>query len=363
MHVLHVITDLRTGGTERMLERVCLGLRELGVTSSVLSLRTLGSIGQSLRAGGLEVETLDLPSLGFVFKLSKVWSFFQRADIIQGWLYHGNTAATLGALLLRKQTPHVWNIRGSLDSYATAGMTSRALMYGDQWLSRWPQKIIYNSQRARREHEAWGYETSRGVWIPNGFTIPELGTKTQREWRRELGLPEDAYLVLAVGRLHPDKDYPMFLRALERLPALNRPVVGVCVGRGLETLESRAHIRFIAEVSDLSPYYQSADMFALSSRTEAFPNVLGEAMAYSLPCVSTDVGDVSDLMGQRDWISPVGRDKEFSRLIHNVLSLSPDQRAALGAANRRRIEERFGISQILREYLRLYDELVVSCVG
>ena len=103
MKIIHIITDLDTGGAEIMLYKLLSSLRNEALNSTVISLMGRGKITKRIEVLGVKVETLDLgqgerPSWQTIKKLRQ----FVRAsnpDIVQGWMYHGNIAATMAVFL------------------------------------------------------------------------------------------------------------------------------------------------------------------------------------------------------------------------------------------------------------------------
>ena len=113
-------------------------------------------------------------------------------------------------------------------------------------------------------------------------------------------------IVLAVGRLHPQKGFDLLLRAFATLaatyPEWDLHILGEGLERGrLETLAKdldiagRVHLPGV--VSPINEYYRAAGVFVLPSRFEGFPNALAEAMAHGLPVLAADCpGAVRDLV-------------------------------------------------------------------
>ncbi|MEO1943952.1 MAG: glycosyltransferase, partial [Candidatus Thioglobus sp.] len=103
MKITHIITDLDTGGAEIMLYKLLVSLRDEKVESLVVSLMRNGPITQRIKALGVKVETLglkqgDRPSWQTIDRLRKLIRTF-NPDVVQGWMYHGNIAATAAVFL------------------------------------------------------------------------------------------------------------------------------------------------------------------------------------------------------------------------------------------------------------------------
>jgi glycosyltransferase involved in cell wall biosynthesis len=85
------------------------------------------------------------------------------------------------------------------------------------------------------------------------------------------------------------------------------------------------------------------DVYVSSSATEAFPNVLGEAMASGVPCVATDVGDSNQLIGKTGSLVPPREPARLSHACLALLELPREDRRLLGLAARKRVAELFDL--------------------
>ena len=125
-------------------------------------------------------------------------------------------------------------------------------------------------------------------------------------------------MALSVARMVPDKDLDTLIRAFA-LVAPEFPQAQLwLVGEGplLGNLQQLAGellpagaCRFIPPQADLRPLFRQAGLLALSSRTEALPNVVLEAMAAGLPVAATAVGGVPELVtpARTGWLAAPAR--------------------------------------------------------
>jgi glycosyltransferase involved in cell wall biosynthesis len=95
------------------------------------------------------------------------------------------------------------------------------------------------------------------------------------------------------------------------------------------------------------------DLLCLTSSSEGFPNVIGEAMSCGVPCVGTAVGDVTELIGDTGEVVPPSDPEAVAAAIHRIVSLPGEAKRALGARARQRIVNRFAISEVARRYAQL----------
>lgn len=169
--------------------------------------------------------------------------------------------------------------------------------------------------------------------------------------REALKLPQDAWIVGNVGRLHPDKDQATLLKGFaQALPSLPAHALLAIVGKGRleEELKDLARelaiadrVVFLGQVADARCYFKAFDAFALSSDHEPFGMVLLEAMAAGVPIIATACGGVREIIDGVGLLFPLRDSEALSNGLMHLSRLSPSQQSACVQHMRERLEDRF----------------------
>ncbi len=374
MRILHIITGLSTGGAERALYNLLQGGLSTEFDSHVISLSDMGTMGSPIKSLGVSVTPLGMqgsrPSVGSILKLRRIIKELQPA-LIQGWMYHGNLAAMLARSFCSKKTPVVWNIRQSLYRIEKEKRLTRQVIRANSWLSKLPDTILYNSQLSRKQHERFGFVPHTGQVIPNGINCQQFSFSedARDRVRSELSIPTDALVVGHVARFHPMKDHANFLRAAEIILTHYPKTHFMLSGREVDwnnpglkqhipvSLHHQFHL--LGERHDVADLMTAMDVLSSSSSWgEAFPNVLGEAMAVGIPCVATDVGDSALIVGDCGVVVEAGDKIALATRIESLLSMPQIKRRSLCDLARQRIEKNFSLTTIVERYAGLYKTII-----
>jgi glycosyltransferase involved in cell wall biosynthesis len=282
-------------------------------------------------------------------------------------MYH---AAMIGGLAARMAgVPRlVWSIHHSNLSRRANRLSTLMVMRSSALLSHiLPARIVYVARAARDVHERIGFARSKGVIIHNGFDVSKFrpDPSARADVRAELGVSDDVLLIGVVARFDVQKGHAIFVEAAVRLRTLVSEARFVLAGRGVDT-ENEVLVRWLETAgvadrvfllghrNDVNRLMASIDVLLLPSIGEAFPNVVGEAMASGVPCVATDVGDAAVLIGDTGFVSPPQDAACLSDRIASLLKLPRAEREALGVRARQRIEQDFQLRAAVRKYGELY---------
>jgi glycosyltransferase involved in cell wall biosynthesis len=376
MVILHIITDLTTGGAELMLERlVGHQTRQGRYRHKVISLRSLGQVGPRLQSAGIEVEAMGMTGAaglvrGFVRLVRRIRQL--RPDLVQTWMYHSDLIGGLAARLAG-QRRILWGVR-VMDIMPAMGV-SRSMLWSRKICARLsasvPARILYVAGSARKVHEALGYDPAKSVVIPNGYSVPPPDSTAQarRRMRDELGLAEDSVLIGSAGRFSPQKGYSGFVAAAAATARAFPEARFVIFGRDVtwENEELAGWIReaglgerfhLLGEQSNVHDWLSALDIFALFSIGEGFPNIVAEAMSVAVPCIVTDVGDSALLVADTGIVIRSGDLSGLTNGLERLISAGEGERRRLGNSARRRVETTYSLSAVAERYASLYEEMV-----
>ena len=261
----------------------------------------------------------------------------------------GRLAATAMRVPVRFFTVHGWAFN------AHEGAAATAYLWADRLMRPLTSTIICVADNERRTGlEARTCRADRTVVIHNGVALDRP--------RRRPAPPGGPLRLLSVGRLRAPKDFITLVRAVAALPpgtarlrvagdgpdgaALEAEVARLGLGDAVELLGTRP---------DVDELLADSDVFVLSSDSEGFPMSVVEAMAAGVAVVASAVGGVPEAVadGETGLLVPPRDIAALARALGGLAG-DPARVAAIGAAGRRRAEERFDIAAFQRAHVELY---------
>ena len=219
---------------------------------------------------------------------------------------NGVVAAMLGELY---QKPVVITCRGAdIERFPDLPLIGNRI----RWALRKATQLVAVSRRIADRMEQQGADPAKISVIPNGVDCEKFQALSTEQARKELDLPPNRPLVLAVGYRLELKGFHILVDAIprirERFPNVLVAIVG---GQArwakdfLPTIEQRIRANNVREhvlltgtrpQEELSKWYSAADLLSILSSREGSPNVLMEALACGLPAVATPVGGIPDIL-------------------------------------------------------------------
>lgn len=360
MRVLHLIDSGGVYGAEKMLLALCAEQRRLGVDALVLSARLPGeaerAIDGELRKSGVPVISWPMRAGLNVRAMSEVlaWGAKNQVDVLHSHGYKFNVLLAVSACSMKTVT--------TVHGYTWSGLFSRITIYNvlDRLSHFAFDRVVYVSPAMQRCSFVGAAKRSS---IPNGIDVISLEAAGGR---RKPDADKQSARLLAVGRLAPEKDYELLLRAVALLCKRGVSVSLDIFGEGPEEGKLR---RVIADMSlgqvtlrgysnQISGELGSHDVLVVSSRTEGMPITIIEAMCLGMRIVATRVGGIPSLL-ENYPLASLAKRRNPADLADAIQAQMADSRS-LTAAEVGQISTRFSSATMARRYIQLYEGILGS---
>jgi glycosyltransferase involved in cell wall biosynthesis len=349
VRVLHVIQELRTGGAERVVVSLARRVQAQGGVTAVAA--APGELDDELDVPRFDLPLVERRARRVPGAALAVFSTIRRFNPDVVHVHNPGIGVPAGLATLRgRRPPALVSVHGvPEDDYASAARLLRA--GGLPVVACGPGVAA-----ALGEHGVRVRAT-----VVNGVA-PAPARADRAAVAAELGLPADAPLLVAVGRLVPQKNHQLALAALEHVPGAALAILGEGALRpGLESHASRnglaGRVALPGVRRDARAIMGAADAIVLPSRWEGLPLVALEALAAGRPVVATEVRGLRELLddGRTALLVPADDPEALAAAIRRVLADDALARA-LGEAG---LQEagRYTEDAMVEAYLRLYEEV------
>lgn len=366
MNIALLIDSLAPGGSEGVVQRLAIGLAQRGETVRIYCLREARcDASKLLQAGVIIREANSSPrTLGILLRILD-WLRRDKIDLVHTHSCSALVAAFPPAKLLRLP---IINVRHGWPPGPRARHTQIA-----DWLSPWIDQVVINSESGRpklRSH----YLQRHAVHIPNGLEpIPSNRSQANELMatlsRRSLPRP----LILTIANLRVEKGIRELLRSFATLrqkhPNANLAVVGrrldeayaQQVDQDVKQLGLTDNVHFLGPVPEAQKLMSAADVYCLSSTSEAMPNVILEAMAQQIPIVATRVGDVDQILqdGVNALLAKPNDPEELAKALDRALC-APAAAAARADAAMLEFQQNYRTDVMVKRYSTLYERILNS---
>lgn len=368
--VLHLITSLGSGGAERVLYNLVTNSDSSKFEHIVVSIKGYGVYSDLLQNSGVKTYNLDVKKIK-PWRLLKFLVVCRREnpDIIQSWLYHADFLTIFAYICGFRNI--IWNIRNTNLEWSKSSKLTILLRKICACFSFIPKKIVCCANAAKAEHIMVGYLKNKFELIPNGYNLTLFVPRddVRKQIRNKLNIGDHELVIGNIGRFDPAKDHKTLLRAIKKLKDCDLSFKLLIIGRNINhnnnelmSLITEYKLNQIVILLDQQPdihlYYNAFDLYLLSSRTEAFPNVVAEAMLCCKPCIVTDVGDAALIVGDTGIIVPIGSHEVMAEAVMEFLDLDKTKFLQLGFKARKRIEENFSLKNMVFSYEKLYLKIL-----
>ncbi len=371
--IIYIIDRLGMGGAERLMVPILKHLDKKHFLPRVCFLQNQSdsSIAEKIRELGISVDFIPVRRLRNPSNIPRLIKYLRQyhADLVHTQLEFSDILGNIASKILRLPSvctvhtlpPHEKRIRAKL----------RQRLF---WLSHriFCNRVIAVSEGARKyylnisKNQPGKVKTIYNGIDPDRFITIEKSK--QIKLRRELGIAEDASILITVAVLRPQKGLQYLIDALPAIIKAIPNVYYLVVGSGdyktalVEMAENaglKKRIIFSGMRSDIPELLSIADVFVLPTLTEALPTVLMEAMAARKPIIASDVGGVPEIISDKEngFLLPP---KDPAKLAEACIELvtAPDLRKKMGDAGWKTVNKIFNIRRQVKQLEILYDELL-----
>ena len=359
MKILFLIRSLEIGGAERQLVLTANGLARHGHDVSVAVFYCVGDLIGELDQS---IELIDLDKGGRYQFLSFFIRFIKtvRRLSVEVLICSLPAACLVGltSYLSWRRPGLVWRIAVSWMRLEDLDLLDRLSYKFQSFFSFMPDSIVFNSNAGLELAPQLGYRLNKADVIFNGIDT----SRFRPGFSSELS---DKTIIGIVGRIDRVKNHKLFLDSATILhqsyPQIRFSIAGPGDDENVNWLHSYIKQCGLADVVQYHPkidvvaFYQTLSVCVLTSLAEGFPNVLGEAMASGVPCISTNVGDAKVIIGDYGNVVELNDASTIAQSIQCILDLNNEDYRVLSVSARERICEHFSLNKSLNAWNNLIE--------
>lgn len=325
-----------------------------------------------------ELHNLGIPfyHVDFARDIKKVFKNFKAyrriRDLILEHNYefvhcHSPIGGVCGRLAaLRTKTKVIYTAHG-FHFFKGAPLINWLLYYPiERWLARYTDVLItINKEDYVR---AKNFKAKKVEYIPGvGLDTKKFEniTVNKKEKRKELGLPEDAIVLLSVGELNKNKNHETTIKGISKLG--NKKLIYLICGSGpleqylkdlASSLDTSSQVRLLGFRTDVGEINKASDIFVFPSFREGLPVALMEAMAAGLPIVCSDIRGNRDLIedGKGGYLVKPDDVDGFANAIQKLLE-DEELRSRMGMYNKESVL-RFELKRVLTLMEEIYANVL-----
>ncbi len=366
LRVALIVSELRTGGMEKLVVHLAKGLFSKQIQTLVICLQEPGDLADELTDTGVNITALhsfsgkDIPA---VWKLGRILRAF-APSIINAHDYASVPYVVPASRLF-------WRVPVLFTAHGLLYLGFEPLQKRYRLFSKFFSGISAVSDAVKQRHTQYLNWKKTVQIIPNGVPECKKDRRLRENIRQELHVKETDTLFLSVGNPRPEKGFEDLIQAVAILKHRHdhSNVFKVVVAGRLKddsycrmlmekTKQEKVEdcMLFLGFRSDTPALYNGADVFVLSSRSEGLPMVILESMMAGLPVVATRVGGIPQMMGDNGILVEPGDPEVLADAMQLCLQ-DKEKRDTIAQKGKALVESRYSMDRMVDSYIQLYSDL------
>ena len=362
--IIFISPDINSGGSENILFNIAKTKSKKDIL--LISLTDVGYYGSILRKKGYKIYALNMKKNFFLihkilYLLIIIIRFKPR--IVHTWLYHANLIGGIAAKLVGVKKIY-WTIHHDFEYRNFYMMLEMRILVFLSYII--PDKIIYGSNPVKKNHILNGYLKEKSIVIENGVSTRKFkeNIELRDSIRKDLNITKQCLLLGNIARYNPLKDHETLLKALKILKNKGINFKCILIGQGLSNKNREFKIKvkkyrledkliLYGKTYEINKIINAFDINILTSKKECSPISLLESMSTGIPCISTNVGNTMELIGDSGWVVNTADYKSIAKLIMDIY-LDKNILKIKSNIARKRIEDFYTIEKMINKYKKLY---------
>ena len=361
MKIFHLINSIGAGGTENFLYNLI--LNDKSINKHFVLVHSKKGIFfnkfKKLKNTRLIFVGSNYIFFNIFFNLINILKVFKkdRPNIVNTWMYKSHIYGSIVKIF--HNYPLIFNIRHVGITKKHSISKKIPILISAFFANFFATHKIYNSFSSKKNHEQIGYKKKNTQVIWNGFT--SLGKHNSKKMNKEF------ICIGMLSRFNYIKDHNTLIKAFEKINKVNKNLKLILKGHGLNNLKNYAEIKknkniIIKDASvSVDSFFSSIDIHVLSSHGESFPNVVAESMVRGIPTISSNVGDSSKIVLNKNFLF---KNENIFDLSDKLLKLvntkknDPNNWNKIKIDSKKKILLTFNINDVLKKYHSLWRSFI-----
>lgn len=362
MKILYIITGLGVGGAERQLINLS---DELSVDNEIMIISLTNNLKLFPKNKNIKISIIDANKSFFgllksIYFIKKTTLDF-KPDIVHAHMFHAIIITRIARIF--SKIPKLISTSHCINEMRKYSMFFYRLTDHLTDLSSNVSKMAYDEYIKK---SAW--PKFKSIVVENGVDVDyfSFSENARCRIRSSLKINDDTKVILAIGRLVEEKNYPLLINSFAQLCKNNENVKLLIIGSGpqmhqLLNLSHKLHVFnnliFLGEQFNVVEWISACDIFILTSNFEGFGLVIAEAMACERIVVATDCGSIKNIVNQAGFIVDKDDINTLVNKLNEALVLEQNICIEIGKKAREQIIKNYSLKSVADKWRKIYFNL------